>query len=146
MNLPFNLQSACLLVCEKVLTEGDDVVSAIRIIDICYYTAHPDIPVERRLVRVGLLGILKSSDDDDTERNLEVRVTTPDDQDLQVVPVHRIKLNRRIKEAPGGNTLCVDLHIRARRSGTHVLRMLLDGEEVARTSVTLLERSGTDPV
>lgn len=138
MSLPFNLQSAYLLVCEKILNEEDGVPSAIRIVDICYFSAYEEIPVERRLVRVGVLGVLKSAENDVTERTLEVKVDSPDGKEIPVVPPQKVKLDRRIPEAPGGHTLSLDLHIRARKPGTHIIKMLLDGEEVARASVTLL--------
>ncbi len=139
MTLPFNLESAFLLVCEKVLMEAGDIPSAIRIVDAFYFKVHPDVPAERRTIKAALLGIIKVSTDDPVERALEVRVVTPDGKDIVVVPSHPIRLNRKIPDVVGGSTLNIDLEIVARASGTHVFRMILDNEEIARASITLIE-------
>lgn len=140
MTLPFDLEAAYLLVCEKVLMEAEDIPSAIRIIDAFYFKTHPGVPPEyRSTIRIGLLGIIKSAIDDPSEHSLEVRVTTFDGKDIVVVPAHPITLVRKIPEVVGGNTLSIDLEIVARASRTYIYRMILDNEEIARASLTLIE-------
>lgn len=140
--------SASAFVCDKVLHEEDGVLSAIRIIDIIYVaernpnlpdTMIPGIPINAMFV-------------------LKAYPHHTDSHELEVVLINTIgektSIGKRIMEFkgslgpefPGGASIAMQMHIGVNRTGTCYLCLLLDGEEITRTSFTLTKLpAATEP-
>jgi hypothetical protein len=136
--------SASLLICEKVLEEKDETVSAIRLIDhfrIASQPASSPIKTEDTVVRVSALGIMKVDDPDTVEHKVELLLLRPTGE--------RVKLGEEMpytfpvppQDAVIPPLLGINLRIEfglvAKEMGRHYIVMYFDREEITRAPFTL---------
>jgi len=140
--MPPNLLCASLFVCEKVLTEADGVSSAIRIVDVFYVPEfYPEDTKTGPVVQAYVIAALRCQTDDDSEHSLEVTLTSPRGTLNKITPEpQRITFKPRVPGAPGGVTVLMQLNLLPKVEGTSLLRVLVDGTEVARSTLTLLKQ------
>jgi hypothetical protein len=137
--MPFRPLSTAILVCDRILTEGDGVMSAIRLVDVFFV---PENPTEGAMVSLQVLIVLKSYPSEEVHR-LTFRHEKPDGDiagfggttEFQVRPF------RLDASVPTGLNVQIEAPIDARSVGTHSFQALVDGEEVARCYFTLMRRA-----
>ena len=142
--MPPSLISVNLLICEKILAEGDGVLSAIRLVDLFYFTPQADTPIEKQVASMNLLAMGKFPVDDDADHVLEVQVIRPDGtiRDIGSGPdtVSKSLVSAKIPDAPWGFNIVAPLVITASQLGLHYAILKIDGQEVARAVFTLTLR------
>ena len=138
---PSSLISLSLLICERVLTEADAVMSAVRIVDVFFVTRIPELPPEKQAVPMQALLVCKFRHGDKEKHTMQLQLERPD-RTIQTIGdvVKDVVGSSRFPEAPGGFNIAVQAGIIPKQLGTHYIVVLLDGVEVAREPFTLLER------
>lgn len=134
------LLSATLLVCEKMLQEVDGVLSAIRLGDL-FILEQADAAVQRA-ARFWIVAIVKFHPDDIGQHVGVLRLIRPNGEatDLKTVEPQLGELEVRFPGTPRGFNVLADMTLSAQQMGTHYLTLTIDGQEVARTAFTLIER------
>jgi len=85
--MPIKPISCYLLICERVLQEKDDVVSAVSLADIFFCDPESKTPIEERAVRVSMLAHLHLPMDDDSEHKLQLKIVRPSGQEALFAPL-----------------------------------------------------------
>ena len=132
--------SADLLVCEKILIEGDGVMSMIRLVDIFYVNTIPEIPIERQGSQMSVLGMIRVQIGDLEEHAIELRLMRPSGESSAIGDTQKIRMEPKEPNAPGGFNFVAQLGVIAKEMGVHYFVMLFDGTEIARAPFTLVER------
>jgi hypothetical protein len=132
--------SADLLICEKVLIEGDGVMSAIRLVDIFYVSKAPDIPMERQGAQMSVLGMIKVEIGDLEEHEIEVRLVRPSGESSTIGEPQKVRMEPKEPSSPGGFNFVAPLGVIAKEMGVHYFVLMFDGQEVTRALFTLVER------
>jgi hypothetical protein len=139
--MPPNLISARLLICEKILVEMDGVLSAIRLVDVFYFSAPPEIPREQIVVPMFILATGYFLSPDDSKHSLELRLIRPDGESTAFFTQNDVVAALPgIAGVPRGFSVVASVSVAAKQIGTHYVSAVLDGEEVARGAFTLLEQ------
>jgi hypothetical protein len=138
------LLSAGVFICEKVLREIDGVASAVRIVDIFYAEDPlPDLPVDVKfgqLVQAHAFISLKAKPTG-LAYPVVVRLEAPDGETKDLDPLSVEFSSTPGLDAPTGASIDVQLNIATQTLGTWMLRVLLDGKEVARAPFSILKRA-----
>jgi hypothetical protein len=132
--------SADLLICEKVLIEGDGVLSAIRLVDIFYVSKVPEISPERQGAQVSVLGMIRVEIGDLEEHAIEVRLVRPSGESSTIGEPQRVRIEPKEPNSPGGLNFVAQLGVIAKEMGVHYFVLLFDGQELTRSPFTLVER------
>jgi hypothetical protein len=142
--MPPNVISASVLVCEKVLTEQDGVMSAIRIADVFYIPEMPEQPQgSMAIVQAYALIILKSKPGEESEHTLALKLERPDGTLVNVTDKPEVvALKSKLPGAPGGVNMIAILNLQPKTMGTYMLRAYVDSEEVGSAPITLLRTVG----
>ncbi len=134
------LLSANCIICERTLRETDSVISAIRVVDVFRTQVSAEIPVERQVVPMNVVAIIRLSSDDDTLHTVELAIIRPDGETTPNT------LASNVVAPPGTNPdyprvlfVIGALGVTPRQFGLHHIVIYLDGAEVARTQFTLEE-------
>jgi hypothetical protein len=151
--MPANLISATAFICERTLIEKDDVMSAIRLVDLFYVTEFqiqegkpvPPQPIPGRsigqaFVSMFLVIILKAQPGDQSSHSLILRITNPagEEKNVDDVPV-QANFTSKLPDVSGGFTLVAQLNVQPKLMGSYNVRVLLDGEEVCRAPFSILK-------
>jgi hypothetical protein len=137
--MPKGLISVSALLCERVLTETDKVMSAIRIVDILFVP--PKSQDEYKPVLANLLLIARFEPDGAEEHTVEVRLLRPDGE-LQSFGDPRI-VSLEPSPYPGtpiGINLVAQMWVTPHQTGIHYIVAYVDGEEVTRVPYSIIER------
>lgn len=142
--MPFTPTSVAVLTCENVLREQDDVLTAIRIVDVFQV---PEAQPDGTRLTVRVIIVIRAYPSDETYtlalQHEYPRGTFTDIQSPQEFRLnrHRLEPNPEHPIIPTGLNIRLDAHIDVRQFGTHVIRALVDGNEITRTQFTLLSRA-----
>jgi len=141
MSLPPGLDSISAIVCEKILQEADGPVSAIRIVDVFYFSVIPELPLERQPVQVCVVinGAIESQDVNDHAVSLDL--LRPSGEVTALGEPYKGSFPSKIPGAPTGFTINAQVGVIPRNVGPHHLRVYFDGVLVTKARFTLLERS-----
>lgn len=145
MPKPANLISANLLVCERILYEQDKVLSIIRLADMIHVKpAPPGIPPDAMRVPIRMLFMAKFNAPDGTPVKVIFRSITPDGIEKQLaISDSTLQADSGIPDfIPRGMNITLDIALKPAVFGVYYYAAEIDGEEVARTSFTLLEDKG----
>lgn len=144
MPIPEFLFSVSALVCEQVLQEASGIVSAIRIVDIFQVGQLPPnlAPETLPVIQAYALLILKAVPGHDGEHTLRVRMINTLGEATTIVeqPNARFEAKPGYEQLPRSLSLSIQLNVGVKRYGTCYICLDLDGEEVGRTSFTLLQK------
>lgn len=144
MHLPPFLISVSVLICERVLQEKDNVLSAIRIVDLFTVSPPPD-PNALGAIQATALILLKAEVGYEGEHNLEVKlVNTVGEWSTLHGPQSETFKSSELT-APSGVAFGVQFALGVKRFGTCYLCVFLDGTEIARAPITL-KRAQSDQV
>jgi len=140
--MPVDLISASVLIFEKVLTEKDEVLSAVRIVEVFYFTPIPDVPLNRQTIQMSILATARAApSEDDSQHSIELNLIRPDGTVKALGPPVPVGFKAKMSTVPGGFGLVAPMGVVPSQMGTHYISLLLDGKEIARTPFTLLERA-----
>ena len=134
------LLSANCIVCERVIQEKDEVISAFRIVDLFFAQVKPGLPIEQQAIPVNILGILRVTADDAAEHSVSLTLSGPGRTEPTQLP-----LSSGEPIGPGrfpglprmvgiSAQLAVIPHL-----GTYEISVSFDGQEVARNQFTVIE-------
>ncbi len=138
--LPSGVVSVSALICEKILHEEDSALSAIRIVDVFYFRVAAELPIEKQAVLLHVLVHFAMDREDKAEHAVRLELVRPDGETTDLGQPYKGLFPSRIKEAPSGFTLDVQLGVIPRISGTHHVSIFFDGVLVTKAPFTLLER------
>lgn len=140
MPLPSDCISATALICEKVLREDDDVISAIRLVDVFQFKRDTNIPPEIQAVTMHVLVLLKFKPESTASHNIRLRLLRPSGQLIDATkPVEVSHQPSRYPTAVRGAVLNALAPVLTKEEGLHWWVVYLDDEEAARAGFTLLE-------
>ncbi|HVW85724.1 MAG TPA: hypothetical protein VHB50_13640 [Bryobacteraceae bacterium] len=139
-----DLESINLLVCERVLTEQDSVVSAIRIVDVFWVGDPPaDVPVERTAVIMNMLAMGRFKPGaPGAKHSMQFKLIRPNGEESPLLDAAEIMIEPKVDGAPAAFTHAISVGVIPRVMGVHYAAFVLDGIEVARSSFTLLRKAG----
>jgi hypothetical protein len=136
--MPKKILAANVIVCQLVLDQKDDVMSAIRIIDMIWAHVRPDVPIEEQGVMVNALVQVKSYIGDMEEHHVRLELVRPDGEITELFD-KTVPVTSRLPGTPGGMNLVLQVVVVPRQMGTHYLTLTVDGKEETRAPFTLRE-------
>jgi hypothetical protein len=148
MPKPTTLISANLLACEHVLIEQDRVLSVIRLSDIIYVKQPPpSLPAELFRVQVRLVFIAKFNAPDGTPVSVVFRSTAPNGTEKVIATSNTtLKADDGVDEiVPRGINITLNVALKPSGYGVYYYAAEIDGEEVAKACITLLEEKEKAP-
>lgn len=142
LTLPEYVVSSSMLVCERVLRERDDVLTAFRIVDAFYVEEFPDQGSGVYVIQAYAIIVIRTVPDYDAKGKIELYITRPEGpRDLVGSP--EPELRSRIPGTPGGITLQVQLNLKTPTLGTYFVELFLEGELANRVPITLVPAKDT---
>ena len=145
MTLPSSIIGAFVLVAEKVLLEADGVPSIIRIADVFYVPPMPDPPVERAPIFMYIVASVRFKTTESTEHVLQLQLLRPSGETKPIGNPNVLKSQPRVTGlgVPAGFNVISTVGVLPKESGVHYIVAMMDGEEIARTVITLVtEKDG----
>jgi hypothetical protein len=128
-----------LLVCERALTEGDGVISLIRVVDVFFVDDQPEVPIEKRPVSITVFFSARFQTEDDGKHSFELLMERPNGDVISVAGGTSEGYEKtRIPSAPVGLNLTLKFGVLPKVMGMHFFIAKLDGKEVQKTPFTLL--------
>ena len=128
--------STNLLICEKALNE-DGILSAIRIVDVFFFSPIPDLPADKQAIGVTIIVITKFPPDDTTEHSFELKLVRPDGKTVTMGESRNLKIASKFPGLPAGFNVVVEAAIKVEQYGTHHVVLWIDEKEEARIPFTL---------
>lgn len=140
--------SANCIICERALKEADNVLSAIRIVDLFYTAISTEIPVEQQAVPMTIIANVRFTSDDTANHTAELNIVRPDGEEKRVTILSDAPVppGAPFEEFPKLLVIFAQLGVSPKQFGLHQVVVVLDGAEVARTQFTLVERQPTTPL
>ena len=135
--MPKDLVSVNFILCERLLAEGDGVLSAIRMVDVLY--VDPAVVKEDTDARVQIHVLLaaKFSPGAALEHTVEFKLARPDGDPVSMGGIRPATIEVRFPGLPTGFNTVINAGIKLKQMGTHYLLAYIDGDEVARAPFTL---------
>lgn len=134
---------AYVVVCEKILEESDNVLSAIRMVEVFgVKPLHPDAgPNALPLVQTNCLAVVKTKPDyPGGSHTVELRMLNTQGQLTTIGRHEKVtfgKLNFAGEEVAGGMNFGFQMNLGVKNFGLCYACLYLDGEEIARSPFTL---------
>jgi len=131
-----------LLICQYALTESDDVISAIRIVDAFTYAPLQGANRENQRLRFSVVAQFKANPGgSDVRKHLaEIRFLKPDG-DADLIVRSDVDFTPKEPDVPAGHTVIVNVTTAITAPGLYYVCAFFDGEEVSRIPVTLREEN-----
>lgn len=129
-------QSATLVICEKVLDENG-IYSAIRIIDVLNCPPRADyVPADKYTVGVNILAIAKFDHDDMDEHTFVIELLRPEGSTSLLDVNNPVNLGKilGVPDSPKNIVMVGTVGILLKEFGSHCIRLIVDGREVAKTT------------
>lgn len=147
MLLPSFLTAASAFLCERVLIEKDDAISAIRIVDIYFV---PEPTAEARDLKIGdpippgttqlmfyVVAMLQAAPEYKGSHKVEIRVLSSRGEWNEVRgPMYDLTFEQKIAGVPAVEKVLVQMNLIVRNLGTAYICVFLDEREVVRTPLT----------
>lgn len=135
---------AAAFLCEKILQEKDETLTAVRIIDTVFVSIPPGLPTGAKPViqLTALLSFKKATKGVDTEPHQAVLlVHTPSGREL---PPYVVNFFFKPEEFVGHN-LIVNITLALEEFGVFGIDVSVDGEPITRMPFRLLEKAANSP-
>jgi hypothetical protein len=133
---PLQPLSADLIICEKLLTEGDGAMSAIRMVDVFFVP-----PLDQAPPNVGVpmcvLATIKTSPEDIAEHSLELRLVRPSGATVTIGERFQGPPNTKFKDGLRAYNLIAQIGVIPKELGIHYFTLLYDDKEMRREPFTL---------
>jgi hypothetical protein len=142
MPFPDFILSATALVCERVLLETDQVASAIRIVDVFTVAIAPDLPPDAApLIQTYVLAVMKSVPGHTGEHAMRLRlINTVGESSTLIEDQAKFEAKPGQEELPHSISIVAQLNLSVKRFGTCYVCIDIDGEEIARTPFTVVQK------
>lgn len=132
------LLSLNVLICEKLLVEQDNVISAIRIVEVFNIPVNPEVPLDRQGPSMVILASGKVPPDDESEHWVELFLVRPNGESSAIgESLRSVFPGQAQSDFPRGFTIGFHLVVLAKQMGTHYIVVNFDGEEVRRVPFIL---------
>jgi hypothetical protein len=148
MPIPSFVVSVSLTVCEKVLIEQDDVISAIRIVNLFtlsapvpplpegFKTGDP-LPAKFPVITAWVVANISANFGYDAEHLFELKIKNTRNELTPLMNPIRQRFQNRTPDAPPEIGLITQIGLMVVSLGICYICLYLDGEEIARTPITL---------
>jgi hypothetical protein len=136
--MPKDLLSVNLIICERILAEGDSVLSVIRMVDIFFVDPAVVGPDTEDRIQMQVLLATKFSASATREHMVEFKLARPEGEPVSMGGLRPVTVESKFQDAPAGFTTVINAGVKLKQMGTHYLIAYVDGDEVARTTFTLL--------
>ena len=137
MDEPLPIVTAA-VICERVLTEKDDVVSAIRIFDRLFYVPlPPGIDPGLGRIQFVFLVMLKRGDAPSRRHDITVVVESPSGKEARAMGEPAISIEFPGEDPDAGVNLQVGVALLPAEEGLHWVEMSIDGHLSSRTPFRL---------
>ncbi len=142
MPLPPYLISVSLLVCERVLRELDNVLSAIRVVDVFYI---PQKPPEAAgdlypIIQAHALASLRTTPGYSGKHVIRLRLINTVGESSVIGQEDLLFQNKpELENAPSGGYITAQVNFGVKRFGTCYFCLDVDGEEISRVPITLVQ-------
>lgn len=127
-------------ICEKVIAEQDQVLTAIRLVEIFRVQILPDVPVDRQGTMMTLVVSGRVQIGDEVEHTIDFSLIRPNGDSKPIGDLVKAKIPSAVPGFPGGFNIVVPIVVSPIQIGLHHFCVRFDGEEVRRTPFMLLER------
>jgi hypothetical protein len=125
-------------ICEKILMEQDQVISAIRLVEVFSVQATPDLPLDKQGPLMFVVASGKVPADDDSEHLIEFSLIRPNGETKPVgEPIRSVFPGGAQAGFPRGFNVALQLLVFATQMGLHYISIRFDGEEVRRVPFIL---------
>jgi hypothetical protein len=121
---------AAAFLCEKVLNEKDDVLTAVRIVDTFHVSIPPNLPQDTKpaIQMMGLLSFKKASSGTDAEKHeVRLKLCSPSGK-AQALPTHEFHFK---PEELSGYNMILTFNLGVAEFGLFWLEVSVDGDEVS---------------
>jgi hypothetical protein len=147
MPLPSFVISATIIVCERVLFEKDDTLSAIRIVDV-FHVASPlpgpyveppteeTIPTDAPVVHAWAIASIKATPGYTGTHNVDIKLLSTAGVLVPVGDTLTKPFGSTVPESPTAIGVVAQLKLLVRRVGTCYVCLYLDDNELARSPIT----------
>ncbi len=138
--LPPSLFSLNVILCERVLTETDAVLSAIRIVDVYYVMRAKEGETGGSAIPLWIIVTARVPLGLSEEHFVQLQLTRPSGETLLLGDKRPVKGESNFKEAHAGFAFVANILLTPKELGIHYLSLLYDDAEVSKIPFTLLER------
>ena len=141
--MPEGLVYSLVAIAERFLVEQDQVLSAIRLVDVFFVDpAPPGIPAETLAVMINLLVITKFSRGVKSEHTIQVKLLRPSGAQKPIGESRAVQIDsgEKYPTAPSGFNGVFQIPVLTTEMGTHYLIVEVDDEEIARAPFTFVAR------
>jgi hypothetical protein len=123
------------VLCEKVLTEFDQVCSAIRIVDVFHINQRPG---GQTVIEMKVLALGRFSDDaEDKTYSLNFEIRGPNGKSVTGNEPVLLSAVKRYPDVPGGFATEAAIGLIVTQLGTHKVVVTIDGVEIAHVPFTV---------
>jgi hypothetical protein len=147
MPLPY-LVSASLLICERALFEKDEIVSAIRLVDIFIVPSAPapelsriaitdSLPANASVINAYVVASVRATPGYTGSHNFSVKILNTLNELSDIFPPTAQSFSSKVADAPTSAGFIAALRLVVRNLGNCYVCLYLDGEEVARHPLTI---------
>lgn len=135
---------AAAFLCERVLLEKDEVLTAVRIVDTFHVSVPKNLPADAKpaIQITVLLGFKKAIGDQPEKHQAALRVQAPSGEISERPPT--LDFYFKAEEVTGAN-LILTLNLPVREFGTYRIDVLVDDDHVTTIPFRLLERPEETP-
>lgn len=133
------------LICERVLIEKDDVVSAIRIFDRLVYVP-PPAGIEPGVARIPFMFLVMLKRGNAASRNHEISVAIkpPSGNESRAMP-EPLKVEFAGEDPDAGVNLQIGIQLTPSEEGLYWIELMIDGQLSARTPFRLFQQDAKSP-
>ena len=139
MPSPSSLLSISGFLCEKLLQERDNVLSAIRIVEVFYVSQDTSISPELRSPRMFVYVAGKIAIGDEAEHLVDVYLERPNGDRKLLGETTKGVFKSGLPNFPGGFVIAMHVGVLPTHMGLHHIHVLFDGEQVLRIPFILSE-------
>jgi hypothetical protein len=131
--MPSGLISINAFICEKILVEQDQVMSAIRMVEVFSVSINPDLPLDKQgtLMMVYIAGRVPA--EDNSEHQLDIVLVRPNGETKPIGdPIRSVFPPSGQPGFQKGFNIGLQLGVAPTQMGVHHFSIKFDGEEVRR--------------
>ena len=135
--------TAYVLICDRVLNEGDSILSAIRISDHFTSNAPPEAPGDDIVINLQVLSAAKFALEDQHGHSLQLQLIRPNGESKLLHEPSEVALAPKVAGFPRGLQMISVIGIKLTQPGLHFFALMCDGVECCRTPF-MLRRQTTE--
>lgn len=126
-----------MIICERMLIEGDGVGSLIRMLDVLQVPQNVIGSSSALMMTVFAMG--RSEEKGDDKHTLRLDMVRPDGEVTTTGPTQDVILKPAIAVGPGGFNFTATVAVFPKHYGLHFFILIFDGVEIARVPFTIID-------